>query len=199
VSIDAPARSGHSGDETLARLLASIDDAGEAALGRLRGRPWFDMAAAVVSNLADYGYVWVALALWKARRPGPPRRRAVLALAGAGVASYGVNKVAKHLVGRGRPAAAVANSRMAVRRPTSSSFPSGHTLAAFCTAMVLTEGAAQTASALGFAGAVAASRVHLGAHHASDVVGGAVIGTATGLVVRRLLARTVLQPGRPTE
>jgi membrane-associated phospholipid phosphatase len=53
--------------------------------------------------------------------------------------------------------------------------------------VVLTEGAAETAAALSFAAAVAVSRVHVGAHHASDVVGGALIGTATGLVVRRLL------------
>lgn len=200
MTLRAPARAGPvdpvpdpGGDDAgLARLLALIDDAGEASLGRLRGQRWADTAAAVVSNLADYGYVWVALALWKARRAGHGRRRAVLALAGAGVTSYCVNKLAKQLVGRGRPDGASAptgNGRLAVRRPTSSSFPSGHTLAAFCTAVVLTEGTAETGGALGFAVAVAASRVHLRAHHASDVVGGAVIGTVAGLAVRRLLSR----------
>lgn len=200
MSLRAPARSGPadpvpgpgSGDAGLAHLLALIDDAGEASLDHLRGRAWADTAAAVVSNLADYGYVWVALALWKARRAGRARRRAVIALAGAGVTSYCVNKLAKLLVGRGRPDGATTPSgsgRVAVRRPTSSSFPSGHTLAAFCTAMVLTEEAAETAGALGFAVAVAASRVHLRAHHASDVVGGAVIGTVAGLAVRRFLGR----------
>ena len=174
----------------VAELLESIDDAGEATLGRLRGKRWADTAAAAVSNLADYGYVWIGLALWKARRPGPARRRAVLALAGAGVTSYGVNKAVKRLVGRQRPHDVTATGRggpLAVRRPTSSSFPSGHTLAAFCTAVVLTDGPAQTAGALGFAAVVAASRVHLRAHHASDVVGGALIGTAAGLAVRRFV------------
>lgn len=199
MSVDAPAGSAPAGTRTVPRLLGSIDDAGEAVFDRLRERAWADGAAAIVSNLSDYGYVWVAFALWKARRRGPGRRRAVLALASAGATSYTVNKMAKRLVGRHRPDGATGTGgtagtgRIAVRRPTSSSFPSGHTLAAFCTALVLTEGTLQTAGALAFAGAVAASRVHLRAHHASDVLAGAAIGTTAGLVVRRLLDRRVRQ------
>jgi membrane-associated phospholipid phosphatase len=34
---------------------------------------------------------------------------------------------------------------------------------------------------------VGVSRLHLRAHHASDVIGGAAIGTAIGLVGRRFL------------
>lgn len=190
MSIDTPVRTAPV-EDPVARLLVSIDQAGERAVGTLRGKQWADTGAAVASNVSDYGYVWIALAVWKARRPGPGRRRAVLALAGAGVASYGVNKMAKRLVGRSRPqgGGAAGSGRLAVRRPKSSSFPSGHTLAAFCTAMVLTEGPIETAGALGFAAVVAASRVHLEAHHASDVVGGALIGGATGLLVRHLLWR----------
>jgi undecaprenyl-diphosphatase len=74
-----------------------------------------------------------------------------------------------------------------VRPPTSSSFPSGHTLAAFCTAVVLSDSPAESAVYLGFAGAVGASRVYLRAHHASDVLGGAVIGVGIGLLGRKLI------------
>ena len=68
-----------------------------------------------------------------------------------------------------------------MRTPTSSSFPSGHTLAAFCTAFVLADSDLQTATNVGFATAVAASRVHLRAHHPTDVIGGAAIGSVLGL------------------
>ena len=170
------------------RALGAIDDAGDRWSGELRGNRWADAGASVLSNLSDYGVVWVLAAAWKARHAGQERRRAVVALTAAGVTSYVVNRAAKRLAGRSRPDSGdTLREVLPVRSPASSSFPSGHTLAAFCTAVVLTDGPAQTAGALGFAAVVAASRVHLRAHHASDVVGGALIGTAAGLAVRRFV------------
>ena len=171
--------------------LDRLDQAIDAAFEPLRGRPEMDRAAVVLSNLADYGFVWVALALLKARRRGPGRRRAVVALAAAGFSSLFVNRAVKATVARERPED---HLDVAVRAPTSSSFPSGHTLAAFCTAFVLAESDAQTAVNVGFATAVAASRVHLRAHHPSDVVGGAVIGSVLGLGLRPLV--NLVAPGR---
>jgi undecaprenyl-diphosphatase len=115
-----------------------------------------------------------------------------MSLAVAGFSSLAVNAGIKAVVRRQRPtppAGEADDVGLPVRTPSSSSFPSGHTLAAFCTAVVLAESPAEMAVYLGFAGAVATSRVHLRAHHASDVVGGAVIGTTLGLVGRRLLGR----------
>jgi len=170
--------------------VSDLDRTIDAAFEPLRGRPGVDRAAAVLSNLADYGFVWVALALLKARRPGPKRRRAVVALAAAGFSSLFVNRAVKAAVARERPED---HLEVTVRAPTSSSFPSGHTLAAFCTAFVLAESDAQTAANVGFATAVAASRVHLRAHHPSDVVGGAVIGSVLGLGLRPVV--NVVAPG----
>jgi undecaprenyl-diphosphatase len=163
-----------------------FDETVDAVFDPLRGRPQVDQAAAMVSNLADYGLVWVALALYKARRRGPNRRRAVVALGLAGVTSYAVNRAVKSAVQRERPEE---HLDAAVRTPSSSSFPSGHTLAAFCTAFVLAESAPETTAYVGFAGAVAASRIHLRAHHPSDVVGGAAIGSLLGLLLRPILNR----------
>ena len=171
--------------------LDRLDQAIDAAFEPLRGRPEVDRAAAVLSNLADYGFVWVGLALLKARRRGPGRRRAVIALAAAGFSSLFVNRAVKAAVARERPDD---HLDVTVRAPTSSSFPSGHPLAAFCTAFVLAESDAQTAVNVGFATAVAASRVHLRAHHPSDVVGGAVIGSVLGLGLRPLV--NLVAPGR---
>jgi undecaprenyl-diphosphatase len=166
--------------------MTRFDQTVDAAFEPLRGRPEVDRAAAVVSDLADYGLVWVVLALYKARRHGPNRRRAVAALAVAGISSYVVNRAVKSAVQRQRPDE---HLDAAVRSPSSSSFPSGHTLAAFCTAFVLADSASETAAYVGFAGAVAASRVHLRAHHPSDVVGGAALGSVLGLTLRPVLNR----------
>ncbi len=170
--------------------MSTLDEAVDAAFEPLRGRPGVDRAAAVVSNLADYGFVWVLLAGLKARRRGPDRRRAVVALGTAGLSSLIVSRMVKAAVERQRPDEHLS---AAVRTPTSSSFPSGHTLAAFCTAFVLGDSDAGTAANVGFATAVAASRVHLRAHHPTDVLGGAVIGSVLGLGLRPVV--NVVTPG----
>ena len=101
-----------------------------------------------------------------------------------------VSRAAKAAVERQRPDEQV---DAPVRTPSSSSFPSGHTLAAFCTAVVLPETGAGTVACVGFAAAVAASRVHLRAHHATDVLGGAAIGSVLGLGLRPVV--NLLTPG----
>jgi undecaprenyl-diphosphatase len=170
--------------------MSSIDDVVDAAFEPLRGRPEIDRAAAAVSNLADYGLIWVVLAGLKARRRGPDRRRAIVGLATAGFSSLLVSRVVKAAVERQRPED---HLDAGVRTPTSSSFPSGHTLAAFCTAFVLGDSEVGTAANVSFAAAVAASRVHLRAHHPTDVIGGAVIGSVLGLGLRPIV--DIVTPG----
>jgi undecaprenyl-diphosphatase len=94
------------------------------------------------------------------------------------------------VVGRERPDRSdlrISNAGVPVREPKTSSFPSGHTLAAFCAATVLSRPGNRAGNAFLYTAAtlVGVSRIHLRAHHASDVVGGVVIGTALGLAVRR--------------
>ena len=163
-----------------------FDEAIDAAFEPWRGKPAVDRAAALISNIADYGIVWVVLALFKARRRGPDRKRAIFSLGVAGFSSLFTVRGVKSVVTRERPEEHLA---VAVRTPTSSSFPSGHTLAAFCTAFDLAESPVETGAYVGFASAVAISRVHLRAHHPSDVVGGAVIGSVLGLGLRPLVNR----------
>ncbi len=170
--------------------MSTLDEAVDAAFAPLRGQPAVDRGAAAVSNLADYGLIWVVLAGLKARRRGPDRRRAVVALAAAGFSSLIVSRIVKRGVERQRPDE---HLDATVRTPTSSSFPSGHTLAAFCTAFVLADSDAETAAYVGFATAVAASRVHLRAHHPTDVLGGAAIGSLLGLGLRPVV--NVVTPG----
>ena len=170
--------------------MSTLDQAVDAAFEPLRGRPEIDRAAALVSNLADYGFIWVLLAGLKARRRGPDRRRAIVALAAAGFSSLLVSRVVKAAVERQRPED---HLDVGVRTPTSSSFPSGHTLAAFCTAFVLGDSQAGTTANVGFATAVAVSRIHLRAHHPTDVIGGAAIGSVLGLGLRPLV--DIVTPG----
>jgi membrane-associated phospholipid phosphatase len=170
----------------------AVDQRVDAWFDLIRGIPAFDGAAKVITGLGDHGLMWAATTVWRARRTGPDRRRAVRALAISGVESSLVNAGLKAVIGRSRPDQAglrLTEGGVPVRAPKTSSFPSGHTLAAFCSATVMHQPGDRAGSTLLFTSAtlVWVSRIHLGAHHASDVVGGAVIGGVLGLIGRRLL------------
>ena len=139
-----------------------------------------------MSRLGDHGLLWFLLAVAGAASGVPARRRrAVTAVVFTGVAAPVVNRVVKAAVGRVRPAEA-GEPVPWVRTPTSSSFPSGHALAAWCAATMLAEDDPRAPLFYGAAAAVSASRVHLRHHHATDVMAGSLLGVALGRVGRAL-------------
>ena len=74
-----------------------------------------------------------------------------------------------------------------LRRPRTSSFPSGHATAAFFGAALLGEDDTLRPVYYAVAVVVAASRVHVKIHFPSDVIGGILIGAALGELGRRVL------------
>ena len=184
---EADPAGGHSG---LLAVVDAVDDRVDRLFEPLRGNAAVDTAAKVITGIGDHGWLWTGVAVWRGRHSGPPRRAAVRALGVAGVSSSLVNAGIKAVVGRERPDTSdlrISNAGVPVRAPKTSSFPSGHTLAAFTAATVLSRPGDRAGNAFLYAaaGLVGVSRIHLRAHHASDVAGGVVIGTALGLVVRR--------------
>lgn len=81
------------------------------------------------------------------------------------------------------------DARFKIRKPRTSSFPSGHASSAFFAAVVLSRWSTWPAIALWFAFAltVATSRVAVRIHHASDIFAGALIGAAMGVIARIVL------------
>jgi undecaprenyl-diphosphatase len=83
-----------------------------------------------------------------------------------------------------------------MRRPITSSFPSGHATAAFTAATLLSAGRRGKPLWFGFAALVAASRVYVRMHHASDVIGGSALGLVLGQVFLRILPLEERPPRR---
>ena len=145
-----------------------------------RGNRCVDRTFYTASALGDFGLCWVMFALVRALRGRPnDERAAVRAIIAVGIESVAVNGVLKSFIGRHRPQTAVAHP-YPFRVPITSSFPSGHTTAAFCAATLLADGDDLAPLYFAVAAVVAASRIHVGIHHASDVLAGVVVGLALG-------------------
>jgi undecaprenyl-diphosphatase len=122
------------------------------------------------------------------------RRRAqpLFLVALADAAAEGITDVLKHAIGGRRPHLA----HPLVSLPHSASFPSGHAATSFACATVLSVLAPRAAPAfLLLAAAIAYSRLYVGVHWPLDVVGGAVLGCVTALLLLSEVRR--LSRGRP--
>lgn len=167
----------------------SLDEAIDELLEQLRGHPLADRLFLAASHAGDWSAIWHAVSLMRAitrRRPDQ-----MLALAAAiGAESLIVNQGVKRLFRRQRPTTS-GDERFAVRTPTTSSFPSGHASAAAfaATALITWDGKRWAPLWLSIATIVGVSRAYVRIHHASDVVGGAVVGTLLGILARPLLKR----------
>jgi undecaprenyl-diphosphatase len=166
--------------------LAVLDDAAE-RLAIEAGETPLASPAFLLSALADRSKLWVAAAVLRTlTEPDRDWRPAARAMGTVAAQSALVHFAVKPLFGRRRPAGGVP-SRFGMRRPPSSSFPSGHAASAATAAILLADGRRGWGPPLAaLAVGVAWSRVQVRLHHASDVGGGLVLGVAVGLAVKRL-------------
>ncbi len=109
--------------------------------------------------------------------------------AGAALAveSVLINVVVKSLFSRERPIDHSYEHPHHLRYPLTSSFPSGHATAAFAAASLLSNRTWLRWLLYPLATLVAVSRIHVRIHHASDVLGGAIIGLGFAKLVEYLL------------
>jgi len=150
----------------------------------LRGRPPLDLLMYAASAAGDHSMVWLALAGVEGWRTGQGGRALLRGAAAFGAESVLVNGLVKLAFRRRRPES-TGPRPLPLRIPRTSSFPSGHASAAFFAAALLRDGAPAPLVYVA-AATVASSRVHVGMHHASDVVAGAIVGAALGEVARHL-------------
>jgi len=140
-----------------------------------------------ITEAANYSRLWLTIAAALAAFGGPRGRRAsVSGVLAVGIAASATNGPVKLAFRRRRPPSHPRPPLIPM--PKSTSFPSGHSAAAFAFAT----GASARLPDLGpvlfpLAGAVAYSRVHVGVHFPSDVLIGSGLGLAAGLAAARMV------------
>ena len=151
--------------------------------------PSLDRHMSRLTQAADYSRLWLASAAILAATRGPRGRRAAAAgLASVGVTSAVANLIVKPIGRRPRPDPSEAPAARWAPMPDSTSFPSGHSAAAFAFATgvggVLPRDAIPIRA---LASVVAYSRVHTGLHYPADVIAGALLGTTLAQITGRAL------------
>lgn len=130
------------------------------------------------------GVVWLVIAAVRSRfgrREAMAAWQVVMAVLLAWLITDGV---IKPLVGRARPDP-IGYITVVVEQPSTASFPSGHAAISVAAAWLLTTAWPSGAVAWwALAALISLSRVYLGVHYASDVLGGVLCGVFVGWFVR---------------
>jgi membrane-associated phospholipid phosphatase len=139
--------------------------------------------ADVASVASDFGLIWMVVSAVQVLAGRQGVRAATARLGAAGIASLVLTRALKHYFAV--PRSDAPSSPTLARTPTSSRFPSGHTLAAFVSALTIPRSRLGRLLAVSFATVVAWSRVRVGHHRAVDVVAGAAVGTVAGTALAK--------------
>jgi membrane-associated phospholipid phosphatase len=133
-----------------------------------------------LGRAGEYGLIWLAIGILLAIFD-PDRGDDWLVAGVLGPVAIGLNFLVKVVVRRPRPV--LEGLPPLGGAPSSLSFPSAHATSSFACATAMTRIAPEAAPLFLLAVGIAACRPYLGMHYPSDVVGGALLGTALGLIV----------------
>jgi membrane-associated phospholipid phosphatase len=139
-----------------------------------------ETVAKALGRIGEYGAIWLLIGIVLAFvNPGNGEDWVIAGILGP--VAIGLNFVVKVLVRRPRPV--LEGLPPLGGAPSSLSFPSAHATSSFACATAMTRIAPEAAALFLLAAAIGACRPYLGMHYPSDVLAGAVLGVALGLVV----------------
>jgi len=183
--------------------------------------PFFNAFFIFVTKLGDGGIFWIAFCLAllfllpavtvrKAARSGDASAVAAAAVRARSYRMAGLmmalslilgavigNLILKPIFNRTRPFLADPTLTILIKAPTSVSFPSGHTTSSFASAVSFCLDPSQKRGlkilAIVAACLIAFSRLYVGVHYPTDVLGGIIIGVVSACLIRALMKHPKMQ------
>ena len=140
-------------------------------------------AVTLITHLGDHGQFWIALALLLLcfRRT---RRIGLACCVSMLLGLLLTDGILKHLVARTRPYELITGLERIIEKQHDYSFPSGHTTNSLACALVIFRMAPRKfgVPALALAILIALSRLYVGVHYPTDILGGAIVGITCACV-----------------
>ena len=137
-----------------------------------------------ITSLGNSGWFWIIVSVLllissKTRKVG------ILALLSLGLGFLITNVCLKNLIARPRPFAEIEALTILIKAPHDFSFPSGHTCASFAVAGIYFKMLPKKygLSAIILAVLIGFSRLYVGVHYPTDVLGGLIIGLGSSALV----------------
>ena len=152
--------------------------------------PLLDKILAFITSLGNAGIIWIVLAVVLLILP-KTRKTGIIVAAALLMDLILCNLILKNLVARVRPYDVNTAIAILIKKPLDFSFPSGHTAASFAamTALFLAKMKKAWIAALVLAVLIAFSRLYFYVHYPTDVLGGAVVGILSGIIVYAIVEK----------
>ena len=169
-----------------ARSIRTFIESGDHRLMRRlhhwRAPRWIRVWMIAATRLGD-GWLWYGLGIALLIAGGPKQLAAAESATSAALSGVLLFLLLKRVFHRPRPCELEPHCWAHILPPDKFSFPSGHSITAFAVAIALgTSYPAFQIPLLVVAISIALSRIMLGLHYLSDVVAGAILGSALGVM-----------------
>ncbi|WP_432662067.1 phosphatase PAP2 family protein [Wukongibacter baidiensis] len=140
--------------------------------------PLLDKIMPFITKLGNWGVIWIIISIIfilnkKYRKAG------ILAICSLLIVVILGEGLIKNIVARPRPFMEIPNIDLLISKPTSYSFPSGHTASSFAAAMVyakMIDDKRIVIPLVLLASMIAFSRLYLMVHYPTDILGGIILG-----------------------
>ena len=148
------------------------------------------------TKLGNSGFIWILISIILIMK-SKYRKIGFLVLSVLFINTLFGEILLKHLIQRPRPFITLSNLNIIIEKPSSFSFPSGHTSASFTVVSALYFAKDSLwKPALVLACLIAVSRLYLYVHYPTDVLGGIILGILSGYAGYRIIAYIAKQKQR---